>query len=33
MVVKKEVAGVMDRLQEVGAEDILVFGIENSRTT
>ena len=33
MVVKKEAAGVMDRLQEVGAEDVLVFGIENSRTT
>lgn len=32
MVVKKEVAGAMDRLTEVGATDILVLGIENSRT-
>lgn len=32
MVVKKEVAEVMDRLEEVGATDILVFKIDNSRT-
>lgn len=32
MVVKKEVAGAMDRLTGVGATDILVLGIENSRT-
>lgn len=33
MVVKKEVAGAMDRLTGVGATDILVLGIENSRTS
>lgn len=33
MVVKKQVAGAMDRLTEVGATDILVLGIENSRTS
>ena len=33
MVVKKDVAGVMDRLEGVGATDILVLGIENSRTS
>ncbi|MCJ1350657.1 MAG: ATP phosphoribosyltransferase (ATP-PRTase) (ATP-PRT) [Icmadophila ericetorum] len=32
MVAKKEIAGVMDRLEEAGATDILVLGIENSRT-
>lgn len=32
MVVKKSVAGAMDRLTAVGATDILVLGIENSRT-
>lgn len=33
MVVKKEIAGVMDELERVGATDILVLGIENSRTS
>lgn len=32
MVGRKEIAGAMDRLVEVGAEDILVTKIENSRS-
>ena len=32
MVEKKEIATVMDRLTEVGATDILVLDIANSRT-
>lgn len=32
MVAKREIAGVMDRLEDAGATDILVLGIENSRT-
>lgn len=32
MVEKKKIATVMDALAEEGAEDILVLGIENSRT-
>jgi ATP phosphoribosyltransferase len=31
MVEKKRVAGVMDDLVEVGAEDILVFNLDNCR--
>jgi len=31
MVERREIAGVMDRLVEIGAEDILVAKIENSR--
>lgn len=33
MVLRKEVATAMDKLSEIGAEDILVTRIENSRTT
>ena len=33
MIVKKEIAEVMDRLEAVGAADILVLDIANSRTT
>ncbi|GAB7337653.1 hypothetical protein MBLNU457_g2948t1 [Dothideomycetes sp. NU457] len=33
MVLRKEIALVMDRLSEIGAEDILVTKIENSRTS
>ena len=32
MVEKKRIANVMDELTEVGATDVLVLGIENSRT-
>jgi ATP phosphoribosyltransferase-like protein len=32
MVLKKEVAEKMDRLTELGAKDILVLGMINSRT-
>ena len=32
MVERKTVATVMDRLSEIGAEDILITKIENSRT-
>ena len=32
MVPRKDIATVMDRLSEIGAEDILVTRIENSRT-
>ena len=31
MVLKKDVAGVMDRLQEAGACDILIVGLSNCR--
>ncbi|CAG8606000.1 12588_t:CDS:2 [Acaulospora morrowiae] len=31
MVVKEEVASIMDRLEEIGAKDILVFKIDNCR--
>jgi len=31
MVEKKKVAGVMDELVEIGAEDILVFNLDNCR--
>ena len=32
MVLRKDVATTMDRLSEIGAEDILITKIENSRT-
>ena len=33
MVPKRDVAGVMDRLTEVGATDVLVLEISNSRAS
>ena len=31
MVLKENVANVMDRLVEIGAEDILIFNLDNCR--